>query len=266
MFEFVKIFFSLITLVSIWLMSNAYEKSMFEYSVLVIPGMQNDTSHFMKLWYAFTSDFFFYAINIIPIAVTYVRMNDSRPRCFYYFFLVFGIDAMSAMLKLHRHQPRPFWVSADIEALSCVKQYGNPSGHSFSCMGLACAIWLDYNSWIGKHPEKTLSKWYWRTTFLLLALAFGGYIAYSRVLLGVHSINQVLFGLMLGVWYAGTAHFIVNKPLKKLIRACLEGKETRLLRLFLISSAIYLTLIIVQIINFENMKSFKNPAEWIKNA
>ena len=103
MFELVKIFFSAITLVSIWLMSNAYEKSMFDYSVLVIPDMQKDTSHFMKLWYSFTSDFFFYAINIIPIAVTYVRMNDSRPRCFYYFFLVFGIDAMSAMLKLHRH-------------------------------------------------------------------------------------------------------------------------------------------------------------------
>ena len=71
---------------------------------------------------------------------------------------------------------------------------------------------------------------------------------------------------MLGVWYAGTAHFIVNKPLKRLIRACLEGKETRLLRLFLASTGIYLSLIILQVINYESMKGFKNPAEWVKNA
>ena len=133
-------------------------------------------------------------------------------------------------------------------------------------MGLACAIWLDYFSYIGKHPEQTISRWYFRVIFLVLALTFGSYIAYTRVVLGVHSINQVLFGLMLGVWYAGTAHFIVNKPLKKLIRSCIEGKETRLLRLFLISTAIYVTLITVQVINFEHMKDYKNPAEWIKNV
>lgn len=59
-------------------------------------------------------------------------------------------------------------------------------------MGLALTLWLDYNShqnW-GK-----LHSIYTRIGLLTLAMVYAFSIAYSRLFLGVHSINQVLWGL-----------------------------------------------------------------------
>ena len=45
---------------------------------------------------------------------------------------------------------------------------------------------------------------------LLVVVFFGASIGYSRVILGVHSWNQVVFGWSLGIWIAFTLHFCVK--------------------------------------------------------
>ena len=80
-------------------------------------------------------------------------------------------------------------------------------------MGMALAIWLDYNSWVGQQAEHKLKDLPWRILLLAVALSFTGSIAYSRVFLGVHSLNQVFYGVQVGAWFALTAHFIVKEPL-----------------------------------------------------
>ena len=50
---------------------------------------------------------------------------------------------------------------------------------------------------------------------LSMALLFSLLVAYSRLLLGVHSIDQVIFGGLLGTWLAFSIHFLVREPLKK---------------------------------------------------
>ena len=53
-------------------------------------------------------------------------------------------------------------------------------------MGIAIAVWLDFNSYVSE-KETVLSSWLWRVFFLLLATTFGLTIGYSRIFLGVHS-------------------------------------------------------------------------------
>ena len=47
-----------------------------------------------------------------------------------------------------------------------------------------------------------------RVISCIIALTFGFTIGYSRLFLGVHSLNQLIFGWSLGIWLACTLHFI----------------------------------------------------------
>ena len=62
-------------------------------------------------------------------------------------------------------------------------------------MGLALSIWLDFNKWASTQADHWIKGMGLRATLLVMALAFAFSIAYSRVFLGVHSLNQVYYGL-----------------------------------------------------------------------
>ncbi len=103
---------------------------------------------------------------------------------------------LTNITKLSYHDPRPYWVSSKVQAFSCSTQYGNPSGHSSTTMGMGLTMALDY-----AHTE---GKIYFKLIGFAAAITFGFTIAYSRLFLGVHSLDQVLFGLLLGTWCAFT--------------------------------------------------------------
>ena len=115
-------------------------------------------------------------------------------------------------------------------------------------------LWLDYSSREGG------SKWYFKLVLLALALAFAGSIGYSRLFLGVHSLNQVLNGLSCGLWFAFTAHFLLREPMTGLVSALIDGKQTTpLSRLLLISSGLASLALVVQMINYHVALNFENP-------
>ena len=121
-------------------------------------------------------------------------------------------------------------------------------------MGIAMTLWLDYSSREGG------SKWYFKLVLLALALAFAGSIGYSRLFLGVHSLNQVLYGLSCGLWFAFTAHFLLREPMTGLVSALIDGKQTTpLSRLLLISSGLASLALVVQMINYHVALNFENP-------
>ena len=112
-------------------------------------------------------------------------------------------------LKAAHHGPRPFWHSGtEVQGFHCSTQYGNPSGHtltSFSCLLLP---WLDYYTNFNK-TDSVLAKPLVKIVLLILALTWGCLIAFSRMYLGVHSLDQVLYGALVGIWVALTMHFVV---------------------------------------------------------
>lgn len=93
-------------------------------------------------------------------------------------------------------------------------------------LGLGLIMWLDFN----KHIVSTQSKWNTkmvRLGLLLVALTFGITIGYSRLFLGVHSIDQVIYGWNIGLWYAFTFHFLIGEPLTISAKDLLEVRDTK---------------------------------------
>jgi membrane-associated phospholipid phosphatase len=75
---------------------------------------------------------------------------------------------------------------------------------------MALAVWLDYNQAVidGKIDQSSKKAQMWmRVLLCVLAIAFGVSIGWSRFVLGAHSMNQIILGLLLGAWIALTIHF-----------------------------------------------------------
>ena len=76
---------------------------------------------------------------------------------------------------------------------------------------MALTLWLDFNERVGLNSESKFRAWYFRVGALLLAFTFTFTIGYSRLFLGVHSWNQLLFGWQLGIWLALTYFFCLKE-------------------------------------------------------
>jgi undecaprenyl-diphosphatase len=96
------------------------------------------------------------------------------------------------VLKIVYSNPRPYWVKPSL-LLDCSSGFGNPSGHAFDSTAVYLSLWhlITEHSFFIK---------YWILKYILLVLFIGLVIAIilSRVYLGVHSINQVLYGISFG--------------------------------------------------------------------
>lgn len=105
---------------------------------------------------------------------------------------------MTFALKNIYAQARPLWLSDDILPWGCkYRDYGNPSGHALSAV------------MFGLMNESTLS--------LVIGMTLASLTAISRVVLGVHSINQIVFGSLLGIWLSLTFRYVINDKIKERI-------------------------------------------------
>lgn len=89
---------------------------------------------------------------------------------------------INAILKVLVGLPRPYWVSADIKALSTETSFGLPSGHAQN----AIVIWGLLAAW-------SKNRWFQIAMVLLIAL-----ISLSRTYLGVHFPTDTIVGLLVG--------------------------------------------------------------------
>ena len=89
---------------------------------------------------------------------------------------------VNSFLKLAFHLPRPFWVSAQVKALSSETSFGMPSGHA----QIAAAVW-------GMMAGYYRRAWGWVAAVALIFL-----IGFSRLYLGVHFPHDVFFGWIIG--------------------------------------------------------------------
>jgi membrane-associated phospholipid phosphatase len=96
------------------------------------------------------------------------------------------------VFKLIYTNPRPYWVDPTI-ALSCESGYGNPSGHAMLASTLYLTAWHFLTNFL--NFRNTRMKLIMFFVYLLVVLL----IMISTIYLGIHSINQALYGALLGV-------------------------------------------------------------------
>jgi sphingosine-1-phosphate phosphatase 1 len=77
---------------------------------------------------------------------------------------------------------------------TCYTEFGCPSGHAM--LGLVLIEFI-IHYFMGRFQKKIIIK----VLLIVAGICLEILVAFSRVYLGMHSINQVLFGIMLGVYF-----------------------------------------------------------------
>ncbi|MCB0213838.1 MAG: phosphatase PAP2 family protein [Anaerolineae bacterium] len=96
--------------------------------------------------------------------------------------ILVSTDFMGIFFKQLLHQPRPYWVSDQVQLLSTDKTYGIPSTHASDSL----AVW-------GYLAYQMRRGGFWIAITVLVFL-----IGLSRLYLGVHFPHDVLFGWIVG--------------------------------------------------------------------
>ena len=100
---------------------------------------------------------------------------------------------IGGFLKLIYISPRPFMTNINIIIFNCEGGWGNPSIHSI----LSTCLYLTlYKVIIAQNKNFSNNE---KKNYFCFTLFFIICICLSRLLLGVHSINQVIFGFCLGI-------------------------------------------------------------------
>jgi membrane-associated phospholipid phosphatase len=146
----------------------------------------------------------------------YVFLQEQRGRAFYYaIFLTFTLFVMN-LTKMAYHEPRPYMYSEAIQVFGCSAEYGNPSGHSIFAAAFDIFLYLDVfhaqedRSSRGKRPV----WWsYLQAASLFVAVTLALCVGFARFYVGVHTINQILYGWLWGLWIALYFHFCLRVAL-----------------------------------------------------
>jgi membrane-associated phospholipid phosphatase len=97
---------------------------------------------------------------------------------------------LAGFLKLFYLSPRPFYYNTGIISIGCEGGYGNPSNHAIVSF---CYYLSFYYIFIKKNKNIKYKK-----LCLCLIIVFILCICFSRFYMGVHSLNQIFFGMFLG--------------------------------------------------------------------
>lgn len=135
--------------------------------------------------------------------------------CLYSTFLVVGI------LKMVYQNPRPVWKSDKILNLTTEGGFGNPSGHSFTSMLMFICLYeilVNQNTYFKSKSyvnnvfqgkiiresevdieEISQNRKIAKYSLLALTIILVILVGFSRIVLGVHSFNQVIYGFSLAL-------------------------------------------------------------------
>lgn len=139
----------------------------------------------------------------------------GRRSTFIYYIWFIGLDKIFvAYFKLAMANPRPYMIDASIQPLKCSTSFGCPSGHATAASFSSVVVFLDvFHGETHGLVKQRYFNWPTYIVALLAAIFWMVSIPYSRLVLGVHSPNQVLFGSSLGIWSALFLHFVVRDRL-----------------------------------------------------
>ena len=170
--------------------------------------------------------------------------------------------------KMLYHQPRPYFVDDDINSLDkCSAEYGNPSGHSLFSAAFFMFIYLDI--WHIESSDRKNNKGKWLLS-LFGSVSMFILIGFARLYVGAHSMNQILYGWLLGVWLAFYTHYCLRQTIIDHIELLLEKqqryqqrKNFNIIRSILYASIIFITAYMTQILVYVLVdSSFEADPAW----
>ena len=152
------------------------------------------------------------------------------------------------LMKIIYGDPRPFWEDSRLKP-SCNGGYGNPSGHAFSSTAVFLGIPLAITD-IDLFKKRNII---YRILVYIFFIALMIFVILSRIVLAAHSINQVLYGslLGLGVYFIHCHLFNLVNPKPKIFFEIFKNKI-----LITIFSAFYSSMLIAILIVYFKIDNY----------
>jgi len=136
--------------------------------------------------------------SISKITSLFIGVVLSEPIGIYFFMVSIFSEIFNFGIKNIIKQARPKGAkncSGYVTFNKTSKSFGMPSGHSES-IGLFTSFWLLY-LWDKYKEENNISILNIIAIFLILLISL--YVPYSRILIGCHSVSQVIVGYIIGI-------------------------------------------------------------------
>ena len=192
-----KIIFIVIFFIVGFTVEFFYRKPLFDNSVSIAKSVQESfapSKTFFKYWaYLGIAEFFLAIILFLFFPISY---------CFTFFLNLIITFHLCNFAKLVYSEGRPFLLDEAVY-VTCESGYGNPSGHSFQFTSNLLALVQMFID-LFELNKKYCIIIYAVSAILILSINL------SRIVLGVHSINQVIFGDTLGF----TVYFVICQIIK----------------------------------------------------
>lgn len=173
-----------------------YRDPLFDYSLTFEEKVQATLPDWFKQYLTFVTDFGVerYLVPIMLAIALFVPLSKIISIVISMFSAIY----LDNIMKLIYHNPRPYWENPKLnDKIHCDLGFGNPSGHSFVSSATYLSIWFvltDYKFF----KEKVIGKVI-RWILCVLCFLFVFSIMFSRIYLGVHSLDQIIYGCNMGV-------------------------------------------------------------------
>lgn len=179
--------------------------------------------------------------------------------------IMYLLLGLSMAQKMYIRDPRPLMMDSTIPMKDCNEMdFGNPSLHSFGITAMMFSSVYLYH----RHYSATL-KWDYKKSVITgliaynLALILVYFVAFSRVLKGVHSYNQIINGIMQGVFL--TLLMIIFY--EDLFMFYLDLKHTTFGQLLSSKVTMVFTAVLIAVLYtlLDALQNFQMPDQWREN-
>ena len=190
----IKIICIIFLFTTIIIAENFYRNSLFNKSINLQEKIKEDKSKddkFYLFWKIITN--FGGEIIIFPLYLV-IFLFFSLNISFFVLIIIIYSSYITGLFKMIYKEARPYWES-DILDIVCEKGYGNPSGHSLVGTCLYFSLSFIIINYFSSLKNKRVLKIIIFLIFIIIALL----IMISRFILSAHSINQIIYGLFLGL-------------------------------------------------------------------
>ena len=173
------------------------------------------------------------------IGVQYFYVKQRIRTIVHLTYLMIGLYFM-VVLKQAFQESRPFWFNTSINILEwfCPTDFGNPSGHSF----IAFAMYEPFLSDFVGTGKQRLYLFIWGFIAVLVVI--------SRMYLGAHSFDQVVYGSLIGLSFLVIYRFWLQEFLYDTYRDLLNQKGKLITGI--ITGALWVLFLIVPIIIYQS--------------
>ena len=193
---YIKLIFTIVYFIIIIISERIYNEELFNLSVEIIPNFQEFSKSFRLFW-VYISYFGIKPVlgPILFVLFLFIPLN----KVYSLIFLLLLTGFVDHALKVIYIQERPVWLNVEINpGNNHACGYGNPSGHALTSTCLYLSIWYIscqlFDTKIKKEITRNILKYLLLSVSIILFLL----IMISRVFLGVHSLNQIIYGSSLG--------------------------------------------------------------------